>query len=290
MPLQQRWTILLMGSILFYFKAYKTGWWILLATIIITYFSAIIIDNEYFNEKIRFKKALLAISIFAVAFPWFAVKNGDFILVSIMHKSRFHWVVPLGMSFYTLQIISYLVDVYKKKILPQKNIAKYALYILYFPQIIQGPIPRYENLAHQLYEGHRFSEKAFVQGFYRIIWGFFLKLMIADKAGIVVDEVFNHPNEYVGCYVLLAGVLYSIELYADFIACVSISKGVSNLFGIELADNFRHPYLATSIRDFWRRWHISLSSWLREYIYIPLGGNRKGNIRKRAEASERDYI
>ena len=113
-------------------------------------------------------------------------------------------------------------------------------------------------------------------GFYRILWGFFLKLMIADRAALYVDWVYDLDYEYVGCYVLMAGILYSIELYADFSACISISKGVANLFGIELADNFRHPYLAVSVQDFWHRWHISLSEWLKDYIYIPLGGSRKG--------------
>ncbi|MDE7359809.1 MAG: MBOAT family protein, partial [Lachnospiraceae bacterium] len=118
-----------------------------------------------------------------------------------------------------------------------------------------------------------------VGGFYRILWGFFLKLMIANVAARFVDFVYESYQVYVGCYVLVAGILYSIQLYADFAACISISKGVANLFGVELADNFRHPYLAVSVKDFWHRWHISLSEWLKDYIYIPLGGSRKGRVR-----------
>lgn len=280
LPLKNRWTALLLGSAYFYFKAYKTGWWILFGTIIVTYLLAIIIDSKPLEKRKKLKQITLLIAIAVVALPWFAVKNGNFILSTLLHKNTIAWIAAMGMSFYTLQIISYLVDVYKRKIEVQKNPFKYALYVLYFPIIVQGPIPRYGDLGHQLFEGHRFNETKFVQGFYRIIWGFFLKLMIADKAGIVAAEIFDNYTKYVGLYILLAGILYSVELYADFMACVSISKGVSNLFGIDLTENFNHPYFAISIQDFWRRWHISLSSWLRDYIYIPLGGSRKGKIRK----------
>ena len=176
-------------------------------------------------------------------------------------------------------MISYLADVFMGRITAQKNPARFLLYAIFFPQIVQGPIPRYDRLAGQLYEGHRFDERMVVGGFYRILWGFFLKLMIADRAARYVNWVYDLDHEYVGCYVLVAGILYSIELYADFAACISISKGVANLFGIELADNFHHPYLAVSVKDFWRRWHMSLSEWLKDYVYIPLGGSRKGKIR-----------
>lgn len=179
-----------------------------------------------------------------------------------------------------MQIIEYLADIYSGKIKAQRNPFKYALFISFFPQIIQGPIPRYSQLSDQLLKGRRFDAEIFVKGFMLIIWGFFLKLCIADKAGIVVNRVFDSFPTYQGIYVIIAGVLYSIQLYADFLSCTSLAQGVSNLFGINLVDNFMHPYFAVSVKDFWRRWHISLSSWLRDYVYIPLGGNRKGTFRK----------
>ena len=141
---------------------------------------------------------------------------------------------------------------------------------MFFPQMVQGPIPRYDRMEAQLFSGHAFCERTVVGGFYKILWGFFLKLMIADRAAVIVNEIFDHHDQYVGCYVLVAGILYSIELYADFAACISISKGVANLFGIHLADNFHDPYLAISVKGCWHRWHISLIDWLRVYIYIPL--------------------
>lgn len=274
LPLQCRWFVLLAGSIFFYWHALGTGIgiWIILGTIAIAYGAGLLL------ERVQ-KRILFAAAIMLTALPWLLIKNGNYVLEILLHKNPIEWIVPLGISFYTLQIISYLADIYTGRIEAQKNPAKFILYVMFFPQIVQGPIPRYDRLADQLYLGHRFDERIVVGGFYRILWGFFLKLMIADRAAVVVNEIFDNHYRYVGCYVLVAGVLYSVELYADFAACISISKGVANLFGIQLADNFDHPYLATSVRDFWRRWHMSLSEWLKDYIYIPLGGSRKGKVR-----------
>lgn len=154
------------------------------------------------------------------------------------------------------------------------------LFISFFPQIIQGPIPRYKQLFPQLFAGRLCRADEFMQGIQLVIWGFFLKFMLANKAGIIVDSIFNSPM-YFGYYALVGGILYSLQLYADFEACVCISQGVAQLFGIKLADNFRRPYFSTSVKEFWSRWHISLSTWLRDYVYIPLGGNRHGILRKR---------
>lgn len=274
LPPKNRWLALLGGSIFFYWKALDTGagMAVILVTIAIAYGAGLLLQKTP-------KRSILAAAVALVILPWFFCKNGNYVLEILLHKDAVSWIVPLGISFYTLQIISYLADIYKGRIEAQRNPAKFALFVMFFPQIVQGPIPRYDKLAGQLYTGHLFCEKTVVTGFYRILWGFFLKLMIADRAAVVVDEIFDLPHQYVGCYVLVAGVLYSIQLYADFAACISISKGVANLFGIQLADNFHHPYLAVSVKDFWHRWHISLSEWLKDYVYIPLGGSRKGRIR-----------
>ncbi|MDD7148995.1 MAG: MBOAT family O-acyltransferase [Lachnospiraceae bacterium] len=177
-------------------------------------------------------------------------------------------------------MISYLADIHKGTIDSQHHLLKYALFISFFPQIIQGPIPRYEQLEEQLVTGHTFDEKNFSKSLQMILWGLFLKFMIANKASVIVNNVFDNYEGYTGFYVLIAGILYSIQLYTDFLSCVCISQGSAGLFGIHLVDNFHHPYRAASIKDFWNRWHISLSRWLRDYIYIPLGGNRKGTLRK----------
>lgn len=273
-PLKYRWLVLLAGSVYFYWQAVGAagGMWIILGTTAAAYGAGLLL------ERVQ-NKILLAAAVLLTAFPWLLIKNGNYVLEILLHKNPVEWIVPLGISFYTLQIVSYLADIYMGRIMAQKNPAKFILYVMFFPQIVQGPIPRYDRLADQLYLGHRFDERIVAGGFYRILWGFFLKLMIADRAAVVVNEIFDNHYQYVGCYVLVAGILYSVELYADFAACISISRGVANLFGIQLANNFNHPYLATSIQDFWRRWHMSLSEWLRDYIYIPLGGSRKGKGR-----------
>lgn len=157
-------------------------------------------------------------------------------------------------------MIAYLVDIYRGKISAQRNPLRYALFISFFPQIIQGPIPRYEQLGEQLFTPHKFDSRNLVRGFHLILWGFFLKFMIADKAGVVVDTVFGNAKMYKGVYVLVAGALYSIQLYADFQSCTTLSRGAAKCLGIDVINNFDHPYLATSIKDFWRRWHISLST------------------------------
>ena len=273
-PLQRRWLVLLAGSLFFYWQAMGTpmGMAVILITIAAAYGAGLLL------HRVKRKSGLVA-AVCLVILPWFCIKNGNYVLEVLLHKSAVSWIVPVGISFYTLQIISYLADIYMGRIEAQRNPARFALYVMFFPQIVQGPIPRYDRLSGQLYGGHPFCEKTVVGGFYRILWGFFLKLMIADRAAVVVDEIFGLPYQYVGCYVFVAGVLYSIQLYADFAACISISKGVANLFGIELADNFHHPYLAVSVKDFWHRWHMSLSEWLKDYVYIPLGGSRKGRVR-----------
>ncbi|MBR7178085.1 MAG: MBOAT family protein [Oscillospiraceae bacterium] len=186
----------------------------------------------------------------------------------------------LGIAFYTMQAISYCVDVYRGKYPPERNLCKYLLYMLFFPTIMQGPISRYDQLADQLFTPHRFSFDRMKSGLILTMWGFFKKLVIADRAAILVNRVFGNYGEYEGFQITVAVLLYSIQLYTDFSGFTDISRGISQVLGIELVSNFDTPYFADSIRDFWRRWHLSLSSWLRDYIYIPLGGSRRGRLRK----------
>lgn len=188
--------------------------------------------------------------------------------------------VPIGISFYTLQMYSYLNDIYHKRIDAESNFLKYVLYITWFPHILQGPIARYDQLSKTLFDGAPYDYDRVCKGLQLMIWGLSQKLIIADRALLVVREVFDNYGKYGSVQIIYAAVLYGIELYADFSGCVNISIGVSQIFGIELSPNFKQPYFATGIKDFWNRWHISLSRWLRDYIYIPLGGNRRGKIRK----------
>ena len=278
-PLRFRWLALLIGSMAFYMYLSQGSMVKFFMIIVLSFVSWICSLLMELDEK--HKRVYLLISISMIAFSLLAIKEYSFILTFFSHKDLPDWwLVPVGIAFFSLQMISYNVDVYKGSIASERNFFKYLLFTSFFPQIIQGPIPRYSHLAKQLFKGNRFDERKIVKGFMLILWGFFLKLCIADKAGIIVNKVFDNYPTYGGIYVLVAGVLYSIQLYTDFMACTSLAQGISNLFGIDLTDNFMHPYFANSIKDFWRRWHISFSSWLRDYIYIPLGGNREGKYRK----------
>lgn len=279
-PRKIRWIVLLCASTCFWCVLCEGSIIraaIFLSTIIISYFGGRII---YDQRDYRNGKLLLILFIVCSAAPLLLSKGGGFVWGSILHRTLPKWYLPVGLSFYTLQIVAYLVDIYRGEAEPQKNVLKYSLFASFFPQLIQGPIPRYSDLQPQLIEGHAFNSSSIMRGIQLIIWGFFLKYMIADKAAVFVNQVFGAPENHAGGTILVAGILYSIQLYSDFLACVTISQGVAGLFGIRIRDNFMHPYFSTSIKDFWRRWHISLSSWLRDYIYIPLGGNKNGKLRK----------
>ena len=173
-----------------------------------------------------------------------------------------------------------MIDVYRGKIPAEKNFWHYLLYSSYFPYIVSGPINRYEKMEKQLFTAHYFHKDSFYQGMLRILWGCLKKMVIADRAAIFVNEVFGHYYMYRGLFIVFAVLLFSLQLYMDFSGCMDIVIGVSKLFGIDMMENFNAPYGAATTAEFWRRWHISLTSWFQEYIYIPLGGNRKGKIRK----------
>lgn len=276
LPRQYRWFSLLVGSCIFYYIASGMDFKVIslfMSTIIFSYIASLILEKHP-------KKLILVLALGISIFPLLLIKGNVFIIKRIWRDGIPSLIVPLGISFYSLQIYSYLFEVYNKAIEPQKKFLKYFLYISFFPQIMQGPIPRYSQLGNNLFEGHPFDETKISKGSQLILWGFFLKFVIAERAAIVVNTVFENYEMYLGMFVLVAGILYSIQLYTDFLACVCISKGVSECFGISLSENFQQPYHARSIKEFWRRWHISLSSWLRDYVYIPLGGSRCGRIRK----------
>lgn len=195
-------------------------------------------------------------------------------------RERFSLVIPIGISFYTLSVIGYLIDVKRGKYKPEKNPFKFLLYVSYFPHILQGPIARYDMLVPQFDCEHKADYKALTFGIQLMLWGYIKKLVIADRVGIFVDTVYSDIYTKDGTVLFIAALLYTIQIYMDFSGCVDIALGASELFGIKLTRNFSQPYMAVSINDFWKRWHISLSSWFRDYIYIPLGGNRKGTVRR----------
>ena len=181
-----------------------------------------------------------------------------------------HLLLPIGISFYSLQAIAYMVDVYRGKIHADTNLLKFMLFMSYFPQIVQGPIPRYKQLANQLYESHDFDLQRFYYGVQLILWGFLKKLVIADRIAIAANEIFNNPGSYHGLIVFFGAACYGLQVYADFSGGMDIARGFSQIIGIELELNFTQPYFAVSVEDFWRRWHITLGSFMRDYVFYPL--------------------
>ena len=267
--------VLISASIIFLVVYNITSFLFFIGTLFLNYIGSIYLEKNK-KKKVLFILIVINISLllvgkFSPAFQiWKAVSNRLPIPV---------FIAPLGISFYSLALIGYLVDIYNDKIHADRNIVDYSIFGSFFPHIVLGPIARYSQIKSQLNGPHRFSFQQVESGFVRIIWGFFQKLVIADRIGFFVNSVYS-ADKCSGSILLIATFLYAIQIFADFAGCVDIASGSAKLFGIELTENFKVPYFSASISEFWRRWHISLSFWLRDYIYIPLGGNRKGELRK----------
>ncbi|MDO8282682.1 MAG: MBOAT family O-acyltransferase [Thermodesulfovibrionia bacterium] len=187
--------------------------------------------------------------------------------------------LPIGISFYTFQAISYCLDIYNKKYIPEKQFSKFALYISFFPKLLAGPIERADNLLPQFNNLPTINLNAVLNGVKRILWGLFKKIVIADKLALIVDLVYGNPYGNNGFTFLLTTYIFAFQIYCDFSGYCDIAIGTAQLFGYRLSENFQKPYLATSIADFWKRWHITLMSWFKDYIYIPLGGNTVSTYR-----------
>jgi D-alanyl-lipoteichoic acid acyltransferase DltB (MBOAT superfamily) len=178
--------------------------------------------------------------------------------------------MPLGISFYTLQAISYLVDVYRGKCAADRSLPRFALFMSFFPQIVQGPIPRFSDLAPQLFSKHRFERKNFTFGLQRILWGYFKKLVIADRVLIAVNALVDGGAEFRGFYVFALIILYSIQIYADFTGGVDITIGIAEAMGIKLTENFKRPFSSRSTKEYWNRWHITMGTWFTDYVFYPV--------------------
>ncbi|MBQ7835759.1 MAG: MBOAT family protein [Clostridia bacterium] len=283
-PVKIRPYIILAGNIYFFLQFDWRYSIFLLFSIITTYLGALAIERLE-----RFKKATVALVMVLNVGVLFFVKYVPWLLGIASNALSFdasgiidRIIVPIGISFYTLQVCGYCIDVYRGKYPAEKNIFKYASFATFFPLMMQGPISRFDQLGEQLWRKEKLQNvyHNFTYGAQLMLWGFFKKMVIADRAALAVDTVFGNQYSYSGWAVFWAILCYTLQIYADFSGCVDISRGAAQLFGINIIENFKHPYFATSIQDFWKRWHIALSSWLRDYVYIPLGGNRKGNVRK----------
>lgn len=223
---------------------------------------AILFVFKYYSFTVNFINKILGIAALSIDMPVIDV------------------LLPVGISFYTFQALGYIVDVYRGEIKAERNFINYALFVSFFPQLVAGPIERSKNLLTQIDNlGHRRYENL-SKGLLYILWGFFLKLVIADRAAIFVNQVFDSYQGYSYIFLCYGALLFAVQIYCDFYSYSIIAKGSAKVLGYDLMDNFRAPYLSKSITEFWRRWHISLSTWFKDYLYIPLGGNRKGAFRK----------
>lgn len=268
---------------------------LILTSTVITYFSGLLLEKLKNSEGLVVKKSLIMkfvifislISNLGILFYFkyfnfmFQVLENIFQVIHIqIDFPMFDIVLPVGISFYTFQAIGYTIDVYRNSIHAEKNFIKYALFVSFFPQLVAGPIERSKSLLKQLGEVHKLNFDNMREGFLLMLWGYFLKIVLADRIAIFVDTVYGDFNNYGGTYLFVATMLFAIQIYCDFAGYSTIAMGTAKMLGINLMENFNAPYLATSVSDFWRRWHISLTSWFKDYLYIPIGGSRKGKYRK----------
>lgn len=264
----------------------------MLGSTLVTYLCGLvldILDNSFLDEqnKSRHKKICLTISLIVNLSILLFFKYFDFLNNTIREIStiigvnytvnNFDFLLPVGISFYTFEVISYTVDVYRGTVRAEKNFFRYALFVAFFPKLVAGPIERPTNLLPQLHKNHTFNLEEAKSGLMLMLWGFFQKIIIADRLAILANTVFNDVEKYKGFQFIIAIVFFSFQIFCDFSAYSDIATGASRILGFKLLNNFERPYFAKNIRDFWRKWHISLSTWFKDYLYFPLGGNKKGN-------------
>ncbi|PCG18720.1 MBOAT family O-acyltransferase [Brachyspira sp. G79] len=286
-PKKYRYICLFIASYTFY-MFWNPKYALLMGTsTVVTFLSGVLI------EKLKYKRTVVAFSFIInlailVFFKYFdfLIQNINIVLSALniqLINKPFDVILPVGISFYTFQALSYTIDVYRGEIKSEKNIIKYALFVSFFPQLVAGPIERSKNLLIQidnLEKVKRFDYDRITEGFTLMLFGYFQKMVIADRVAILVDTVFNGYYEYNSMALILAAVFFAIQIYCDFGSYSLIAISTAKVMGINLMENFNTPYFARSVKEFWGRWHISLSTWFRDYLYIPLGGNRCSNIRK----------
>lgn len=246
-------------------------------------------------KRVLVTSLVVAIALLAVCkYTAFAFENVNMVLTALgkTEINTFKMILPIGISFYTFMAISYVLDVYWKRYKAEKNFIYYAAFLSYFPHVVQGPIDRYNEFKEQIGAGVTFSYKNLTYGAQLALWGFFKKLVIADRIGMFVSEIIDNYTDFSGIWIALAIVVYSIQIYADFSGCIDIVTGVSEMFGIHLRKNFNHPYFSKTMGEFWRRWHMSLQEWFKDYIYYPVSASEftkkikkhfKSKGKKRAE-------
>ncbi len=290
--LKQFW--LLIASYYFYMCWNAKYIFLIFFSTMITYGSGLLLEKIKTlpveeKRRTRYKKLTVAFSFllnlsvlcyFKYMNYFFSVIAAVFHAVHIeLNVPAFDILLPVGISFYTFQALSYTMDVYRDEIYAEKNFFRYALFVSFFPQLVAGPIERSKNLLRQLDKSQKFSFEAAREGLLLMLWGFFLKIVLADRIALFVNTVYGDSQTYGGGYLIAATMLFAMQVYCDFYGYSVIAAGAAQILGIRLMENFHAPYFAASVAEFWRRWHISLTSWFRDYLYIPLGGSRKGKWR-----------
>ena len=284
-PLKGQHLICLVGSYVFY------GWWdwkflfLVAFSTLLDFTLGLLVDRES-EEKRRRKMMILSIFMnlgflgFFKYFNFFISSAAELLLALGFqpHMATLKIVLPIGISFYTFQSMSYVIDVYRKHMPAEKNFLKYAAFVSFWPQLVAGPIVRAKDFLPQFNKSHDFNWDRVISGTGRILWGFFKKCVIADSLSPFVDQIFAEPNAFASINLLIGVVFYSFQIYCDFSGYSDIAIGFARILGFDFNENFRKPYFSQNFSEFWSRWHISLSSWLRDYLYIPLGGNRNGKF------------
>ncbi|MBD5644395.1 MBOAT family protein [Clostridium botulinum] len=293
-PHKFRYIWLLITSYYFYMSWNPKYALLICISTIITYLSGILIEkSNKITDKQKskfFKKLWVFLSLFINLSILFLFKYCNFFtytftkifsLINITIKvPSFDFILPVGISFYTFQALSYTIDVYRGNIKFEKNLGKYALFVSFFPQLVAGPIEKSKDLLNQFNEKHIFDYNRVKNGLVLMLWGFFQKVFVSDRLAILVDTVFNTPSNYKGLEIIVASVFFAIQIYCDFSSYSNIARGAAEVMGFDLSLNFKQPYFSKSIQEFWRRWHITLGAWFKDYLYIPLGGNKCSKWRR----------
>ena len=282
LPHKWRWLMLLAASCFFYMWFIPKYIFILLITIAIDYSAGILIEK--WKDDIPKKKTCLVASIVSTCAVLFIFKYLNFCSANLVTLAQhFGWshpqkvleiILPIGLSFHTFQSLSYVIEVYRDNQKAERHFGYYALYVMFYPQLVTGPIERPQNLLRQLHERKELQYDNIANGLRLILFGLFLKMVVADNLAMYVDKIYESPLDYSSGDILLGMLFYSFQIYGDFFGYSTIALGCALTMGFSLMDNFKTPYLSDSVQEFWRRWHISLSTWFRDYLYIPLGGNR----------------
>ena len=280
-PHKYRWFLLLVASSIFYMYFIPIYILILFLTIVVDYFAGIWLERVQGERKKWYLIASIITNVGILGFFKyynFFIDNinaiGGFLNPGHIPVSYLPIILPIGLSFHTFQAMSYTIEVYRGNQKAERHFGIYALYVMFYPQLVAGPIERPRNMLHQFHEEHSFKYDNLFSGLRWMLWGLFKKIVIADRLAILVDQVYNQPGHAGGMEWLIATVLFAIQIYCDFSGYSDIALGSARVMGFDLMVNFRQPYFSRSISEFWSRWHISLSTWFKDYLYIPLGGNR----------------